>query len=58
MSFYRQIEPIRLKAKGLPKPLKTRKFSANYFFVENKRVLRVIGRVEAPYALTNFNYNI
>ena len=54
MAFYRQIEPIRLKAKGLPKPLKTRLFSANNFFVENKRVLKAFGRFEASSALTIF----
>ena len=54
MVFYRQIEPIRLKAKDLPKPLKIRKFSAKYFFVEKKRVLRAFSCFEVPPALTNF----
>ena len=54
MAFYRQIEPIHLKARGLSKPLKTRLFSANNFFVENKRVLKAFGRFEASSALTIF----
>jgi hypothetical protein len=57
MAFCRQIESMHLKAKGLLKPLKTRLFSANNFFVENKRVLKVFSCFEAPSALTNFlNY--
>ena len=54
MAFCRQFEPIHLNAKCLPKPLKTRLFSANNFFVENKRVLKVFGCFEAPSDLTNF----
>ena len=54
MAFYRQIEPIHLKTRGLSKPLKTRLFSANNFFVENKRVLKAFGRFEASSALTIF----
>ena len=54
MAFYRQNEPIPLKTRGLPKPLKTRLFSANYFFVENKRVLKDFSCFKAPSALTIF----
>ena len=54
MGFYRQIGPIHLKTKHLLKPLKTRKFSAKYFFVENARVLRAFGCFEKPSALTIF----
>ena len=54
MAFYRQIEPIPLKTRGLSKPLKTRLFSSNYFFVESKRVLRAFSCFEVPSVLTNF----
>ena len=54
MGFCRQIEAMRLKAKGLSKPLKTRLFSSNYFFVESKRVLRAFSCFEVPSVLTNF----
>ena len=54
MAFLSQIEPMHLKTSGLQKPLKIRKFSAKYFFVENKRVLRAFGCFEVPSALTIF----
>ena len=55
MGFCRKIDSIRLKVKYLLKPLKTRKFSAKYFFVEKKRVLRAFSCFEVPSVLTHFN---